>query len=103
MLSIKRVLAPVLTIALLTTASPVAQAQQQENATTTISTSTTLEGGRTFTRSITVAAPQETPQVESNKTVTVNPGDTINVKLELKVSNNSNNGFTDFMEHLSPN
>lgn len=102
MLRIKRFLTPILAVALFTTASPVAQAQQQESAATTISTSTQRNGDVTLTRSITVATPQDGTQTGDGKTVTVNPGDTINVKLELKVAGRGNNGFTDFMEHLSP-
>ncbi|MBH5295588.1 hypothetical protein I8F83_04050 [Corynebacterium ulcerans] len=101
MLRIKRFLTPILAVALFTTASPVAQAQQQESAATTISTSTQRNGDVTLTRSITVTTPQDGLQTGDGKTVTVNPGDTINVKLELKIPRN-NIAFTDFMEHLSP-
>ncbi|WP_368266422.1 hypothetical protein [Corynebacterium ulcerans] len=102
MLRIKRFLTPILAVALFTTASPVAQAQQQESAATTISTSTQKFGNATLIRSITVTTPQDETQARDGKTVTVNPGDTINVKLELQVSGRGNNGFTSFMEHLSP-
>ncbi|CAB0658210.1 membrane protein [Corynebacterium diphtheriae] len=75
---------------------------QEEPKPTTISSSTDVNDNFSLTRSISVINGNNSISQDS-KTIYVNPGDTINVKLDLKRKTaTGNHGFTSFKEEVSP-
>lgn len=94
-----KIVAPLVAMALCT--PNIAIAQEKSNP-KTISSSTDVNGNFTLTRSISVTNGNNSIPQDS-KTIYVNPGDTINVKLDLKGKTaTANHGFTSFTEEVSP-
>lgn len=94
-----KIVAPLVAMALCT--PNIAFAQENSNL-TTISGSTDVNGDFSLTRSISAINRNNSASKESN-TIYVNPGDTINVKLELQGKTaNKSHGFTSFKEEVSP-
>lgn len=94
-----KIVAPLVAMALCT--PNIAFAQENSNL-TTISGSTDVNGDFSLTRSISAINGNNSIS-QDRKTIYVNPGDTIDVKLELKGKTESaNHGFTSFTEVVSP-
>ncbi|MFA1432302.1 hypothetical protein ACDL36_03660 [Corynebacterium diphtheriae] len=94
-----KIVAPLVAMALCT--PTVAFAQENSNL-TTISGSTDVNGNFSLTRSIS-AINRNNSTSKDRKTIYVNPGDTINVTLDLKGKTaTANHGFTSFTEVVSP-
>ncbi|CAB0711189.1 membrane protein [Corynebacterium diphtheriae] len=94
-----KIVAPLVAMALCT--PTVAFAQENSNL-TTISGSTDVNGNFSLTRSISVINGNNSIS-KDRKTIYVNPGDTIDVKLDLKrKTGKSVHGFTSFKEKVSP-
>ncbi|MBG9313840.1 hypothetical protein I4J32_11945 [Corynebacterium diphtheriae bv. mitis] len=95
-----KIVAPLVAMAL---CNPnIAFAQEESNQKTIISRSTDVNDNFLLTRSISAINRNNSTSKESN-TIYVNPGDTIDVKLDLKGKTESaNHGFTSFKEEVSP-
>lgn len=95
-----KIVAPLVAMALCT--SNIAIAQDKSNQETIISRSTDVIDGTSLTRSIS-AINRNNSTYQDPYTIYVNPGDTINVKLDLEGKTAKNNhGFTSFKEEVSP-
>ncbi|MBG9358860.1 hypothetical protein NY035_07460 [Corynebacterium diphtheriae bv. mitis] len=95
-----KIVAPLVAMALCT--PNIAIAQEESNQKTTISSSTDIDGDYSITRSIS-AINRNASTSRDPKTIYVNPGDTIHVRLDLKGKpNKTNHGFTSFKEVVSP-
>ncbi|CAB0537929.1 membrane protein [Corynebacterium diphtheriae] len=96
---ITKIVAPLVAMALCT--PNIAFAQEESNQ-KTISGRTEVNGDFSLTRSIS-AINRNDSKPQDSKTIYVNPGDTINVKLELQGKTaNKSHGFTSFTEEVSP-
>lgn len=94
-----KIVAPLVTMALCTPNIAFAQENSKEK---TISSSTDVNDNFSLTRSISVTNGNNSIS-QDRKTVYVNPGDTINVRLDLKgKTDKANHGFTSFTEVVSP-
>ncbi|CAB0615685.1 membrane protein [Corynebacterium diphtheriae] len=94
-----KIVAPLLAMALCT--PNIAFAQEGLNQ-KTISGRTDVNGNFSLTRSISVINGNNSIS-QDRKTIYVNPGDTINVRLDLKgKTDRANHGFTSFKEEVSP-
>ncbi|CAB0914712.1 membrane protein [Corynebacterium diphtheriae] len=94
-----KIVAPLVAMALCT---PNISFAQEESKPTTISGSADVNDNFLLTRSISVRNGNNSIS-QDPKTIYVNPGDTINVKLDLKGKTASaNHGFTSFKEVVSP-
>ncbi|OJH92510.1 hypothetical protein BKD80_03730 [Corynebacterium diphtheriae] len=94
------IVAPLVAMALCT--PNIAFAQEESNQKTTISSSTDVNGDFSLTRSISAVNRNNSTSRDAN-TIYVNPGDTIDVKLDLKGKTpKKNHGFTSFTEKVSP-
>ncbi|CAB0665515.1 membrane protein [Corynebacterium diphtheriae] len=94
-----KIVAPLVAMALCTPNIAFAQENSKEK---TISSSTDVNGNFSLTRSISVINGNNSIS-RDRKTIYVNPGDTINVKLDLKGKTaTANHGFTSFKEEVSP-
>lgn len=94
-----KIVAPLVAMALCT--PNIAIAQENSNL-TTISGSTDVNDDFSLTRSISVINGNNSIS-QDRKTIYVNPGDTINVKLDLKgKTDRVSHGFTSFTEEVSP-
>lgn len=95
-----KIVAPLVAMALCT--PNIAFAQENSNQKTIISRSADVNGDFLLTRSISAVNKNNSTSKESN-TIYVNPGDTIDVKLELQGKTvNKSHGFTSFKEEVSP-
>lgn len=94
-----KIVAPLVAMALCT---PTVAFAQDESNLTTISRKTAVNDDFPLTRSISAINRNNSTSKESN-TIYVNPGDTIDVKLELQGKTaNKSHGFTSFKEEVSP-
>ncbi|CAB0575898.1 membrane protein [Corynebacterium diphtheriae] len=94
-----KIVAPLLAMALCT---PNVAFAQEESKTTTISGSTAVNNDFSLTRTIS-ATNRNNSRSQDPKTIYVNPGDTINVKLDLiNKKGKRDHGFTSFKEEVSP-
>lgn len=94
-----KIVAPLVAMALCT---PNVAFAQEESKTTTINGSTAVNNDFSLTRSISVTNGNNSIS-QDRKTIYVNPGDTINVRLDLKgKTDRANHGFTSFTEEVSP-
>ncbi|CAB0827929.1 membrane protein [Corynebacterium diphtheriae] len=94
-----KIVAPLVAMALCTPNIAFAQENSNEK---TISSSTDVNDNFSLTRSISVTNGNNSIS-QDRKTVYVNPGDTINVRLDLKgKTDKTNHGFTSFTEVVSP-
>lgn len=94
-----KIVAPLVAMALCTPNIVIAQEEPNRK---TISSSTNVNGNFLLTRSISVTNGNNSIS-QDRKTVYVNPGDTINVRLDLKgKTDKANHGFTSFTEEVSP-
>lgn len=95
----KKIVAPLVAMALCTPNIAIAQENSNEK---TISGSTAVNENYSLTRSISVINGNNSIS-KDRKTIYVNPGDTIRVKLDLKAKTDSaNHSFTSFQEVVSP-
>ncbi|CAB0612220.1 membrane protein [Corynebacterium diphtheriae] len=94
-----KIVAPLVAMALCTPNIAFAQEESKEK---TISGSTAVDKDYSLTRSISVRNGNNSIS-QDRKTIYVNPGDTINVKLYLEGKpGKANYGFTSFKEEVSP-
>lgn len=94
-----KIVAPLVAMALCTPNIVIAQ---EEPKLTTISGSTAVNNDFSLTRTIS-ATNRNNSRPQDPKTIYVNPGDTINVKLDLQGKpDKANHGFTSFTEKVSP-